>query len=179
LLIINQINNSKLSLSKIDFEGIVRDVLLLERKKGLPPKLAIRQRIDSGTAIQSDKELIRIILENLIDNAIKFYNDSDRVDSFVEIVVASTPENHVRIRVLDNGIGISESNPGKLFRMFFRASERSETGGIGLYIVKTATAKLGGKVGLLTTPEGYTEFYVDFPPSPPMPEDGPDKPSIY
>jgi signal transduction histidine kinase len=179
LLIINQINNSKLSVSKIDFDGIVRDVLMLEKKKGLPQKLKIRQRIEENKSINSDKELIRIVLENLIDNAIKFYNDSDRVDSFVEIHIVPAPLGHVKIRVVDNGIGISESNPGKLFRMFFRASERSETGGIGLYIVKTATAKLGGKVGLLTTPEGYTEFYVDFPPNPPAVEDGPDKPSIY
>jgi len=35
-----------------------------------------------------------------------------------------------------------------------------------LYITKTATEKIGGKVGLLTTPEGYTEFYVIFPASP-------------
>jgi signal transduction histidine kinase len=179
LLIINQINNSKLTLSKIDFEGIVRDVLMLEKKKGLPQKLIIRQRIDDHKTIQSDKELIRIVLENLIDNAIKFYNDSDRVESFVEIHILPSTDGYIRIRVIDNGIGISESNPGKLFRMFFRASERSETGGIGLYIVKTATSKLGGKVGLLTTPEGFTEFYVDFPPLPPHPEDGPDKPSIY
>ena len=179
LLIINQINNSKLTITRIDFEGIVRDVLLLEKKKGLPQKLNITQQIESHNTIQSDKELIRIILENLIDNAIKFYNDSDRVNSFVQIFIDPLDFGHVRIRVLDNGIGISESNPGKLFRMFFRASERSETGGIGLYIVKTATAKLGGKVGLRTTPEGYTEFYVDFPPAPPAPEEGPDKPSIY
>jgi signal transduction histidine kinase len=110
--------------------------------------------------------LVRIVLENLIDNAIKFYNDSDRVNSFVEINIVNTSEG-VKARVIDNGIGISESNPGKLFQMFFRASERSEIGGIGLYIVKTATAKIGGKVGLLTTPEGYTEFYVLFPPQPP------------
>jgi signal transduction histidine kinase len=47
--------------------------------------------------------------------------------------------------------------------MFSRASERSETGGIGLYITKTAAEKLGGTVHLKTTPEGYTEFYVKLP----------------
>jgi signal transduction histidine kinase len=168
LLIINQINNSKLSVNPIDFNRIINDVILLEKKKGLPAKIEIRKHIanDSEIEIRSDKELVRIVLENLIDNAIKFYNDSDRVKSFVEINITSTTEG-VKARVIDNGIGISESNPGKLFQMFFRASERSEIGGIGLYIVKTATAKIGGKVGLLTTPEGYTEFYVTFPVQPP------------
>ncbi len=65
LLIINQINNSKLSVSPIDFEGVVNDVLMLERKKGLPQKLRISKRIDDAAVIHSDKELVRIVLENL------------------------------------------------------------------------------------------------------------------
>jgi signal transduction histidine kinase len=109
---------------------------------------------------------VRIVLENLIDNAIKFYNDSERVDSFLNIHISCVENDGVKVRVVDNGIGISESSPSKLFQMFSRASERSETGGIGLYITKTATEKIGGKVGLLTTPEGYTEFYVNFPATP-------------
>jgi signal transduction histidine kinase len=163
LVIINQINNSKLSTERIDFKLIVNDVLMLEKKKGLPPDLKISIEIDPGAFIESAKELVRIVLENLIDNAIKFYNDSERVDSFMNIRVMQLPDGSAKVRVIDNGIGISESNPGKLFQMFSRASERSETGGIGLYITKTATEKIGGKVGLLTTPEGYTEFYVVFP----------------
>ena len=177
LLIVNQINNSKITVSRIDFDRIVNEILTLERKKGLPSKVEIRRKIANGPEmeIQSDKELVRIVLENLIDNAIKFYNDSDRVHSFVEINIGPSENGSVKARVIDNGIGISESNPGKLFQMFFRASERSEIGGIGLYIVKTATAKVGGKVGLLTTPEGYTEFYVTFPATPPSPDEWPQK----
>ncbi len=166
LVIINQINNSKLTIEPIDFEAIVHDVLMLEKKKGLPPELKISTYIDPGAEMESDKELVRIVLENLIDNAIKFYNDSDRVDSFMKVHISSVDGNAVKVRVIDNGIGISESSPGKLFQMFSRASERSETGGIGLYITKTATEKIGGRVGLLTTPEGHTEFYVIFPKTP-------------
>ncbi|HPM30193.1 MAG TPA: tetratricopeptide repeat protein [Chryseolinea sp.] len=163
LVIINQINNSKLSIEKIEFEKILNDVLLLEKKKGLPLDLTIKKSISPDTHIHSDRELVRIVLENLVDNAIKFYNDSSRVDSFVNIIIDPVDDGFVKVRIIDNGIGISESSPGKLFQMFSRASERSETGGIGLYITKIATEKLGGKVGLLTTPEGYTEFYVVFP----------------
>jgi signal transduction histidine kinase len=172
LVIINQINNSKLSSERIDFKVIINDVLLLEKKKGLPPDLRILIDVDPLASIESDKELVRIVLENLIDNAIKFYNDSERVDSFMDIRIANLSDGGVKIRVIDNGIGISESNPSKLFQMFSRASERSETGGIGLYITKTATEKIGGRIGLLTTPEGYTEFYVIFPPMPCLEDKG-------
>ncbi len=166
LVIINQINNSKLTIERIDFASIIHDVLMLEKKKGLPPDLRINTFIDPRAEIQSDKELVRIVLENLIDNAIKFYNDSERVESFMNVHISNVDNNTVKARVIDNGIGISESSPSKLFQMFSRASERSETGGIGLYITKTATEKIGGRVGLLTTPEGYTEFYVIFPKTP-------------
>ena len=163
LVIINQINNSKISIELIDFKAIVSEVLLLEKKKGLPHDLKITTFIDPQATIESDRELVRIVLENLIDNAIKFYNDSERVDSFMNVHISRVENGSVKVRVIDNGIGISESSPGKLFQMFSRASERSETGGIGLYITKTAVEKIGGKIGLLTTPEGYTEFYVILP----------------
>jgi signal transduction histidine kinase len=162
LLIVNQINNSSLAADNIDFESIVDDVLLLERKKGLPRRLSISKDICPKINFQSDKEFVRIILENLIDNAIKFHNDSDRVEPFVNISIHEK-DDHVSINVVDNGIGISEGHPDKIFQMFSRASERSETGGIGLYITKTAAEKLGGTVHLKTTPEGYTEFYVKLP----------------
>jgi signal transduction histidine kinase len=137
-------------------------LLLLEKKKGLPSKLAIKKNVDPSIEYYSDKEFVRIILENLIDNAIKFYNDSERISPFVEISITEE-NNYVKIKVLDNGIGISQVQPDKIFQMFSRASERSETGGIGLYITKTASEKLGGIVNLKTTPDGFTEFSVSLP----------------
>ena len=162
LLIVNQINNPALATDRIDFESIVDDILMLERKKGMPRRLKINKSICPKTVFHSDTQFVRIILENLIDNAIKFYNDSERAEPFVNINIGGNGQ-HVSINVVDNGIGISEVHPDKIFQMFSRASERSETGGIGLYITKTAAEKLGGSVHLKTTPEGYTEFYVRLP----------------
>lgn len=163
LLIVNQINHAIVGRELIDFNAIIEDVLLLERKKGLPPRLEIRKDIDQNIHLMSDKDLVRIILENLIDNSIKFYNDSERIQPFVHIQVALEQDKHVVVRVIDNGIGIAEAKPDKIFQMFSRASERSGTGGIGLYLSKLATERLGGQINLRNTPEGYTEFFVSFP----------------
>lgn len=168
LLIVNQINHAVVGREPIDFNHIVDDVLLLERKKGLPPRLEVRKDIDKAISFQSDKDLVRIILENLIDNSIKFYNDSERIQPFVHIKVALQNDKDVVVSVIDNGIGIAEAKPDKIFQMFSRASERSGTGGIGLYLSKLATEKLGGQINLRNTPEGYTEFYVSFPLKMPM-----------
>ncbi len=163
LLIVNQINHAIVGREPIDFNGIIDDVLLLERKKGLPPRLEIRKDIEKNINFLSDKDLVRIILENLIDNSIKFYNDSERVQPFVHIKIALQNDKDVIVSVIDNGIGIAEAKPDKIFQMFSRASERSGTGGIGLYLSKLASEKLGGQINLRNTPEGYTEFYVSFP----------------
>ena len=161
LLIVNQINNSAIATEYIDFHQIVSDVLLLEKKKGIPPNLTVRRQIQEGIEYYSDKEFIRIIFENLIDNAIKFHNRSSR-GPFVSVEVASR-NGQLFIRVTDNGIGINQVKPDKVFQMFSRASERSETGGIGLYITKTAVQKLGGDIDFSTTTEGFTEFSVTLP----------------
>jgi signal transduction histidine kinase len=163
LLIVNQINHAIVGREPIDFNGIVDDVLLLERKKGLPARLEIRRDIEKNINFLSDKDLVRIILENLIDNSIKFYNDSERIQPFVHIRIALQNDKDVVVSVIDNGIGIAEAKPDKIFQMFSRASERSGTGGIGLYLSKLASEKLGGQINLRNTPEGYTEFYVSFP----------------
>jgi signal transduction histidine kinase len=162
LLIVNQINNSTIGSERIDFDTIVSEVLLMERKRGLPARMKIHVNINDRIEYNSDKEFIRIILENLIDNAIKFCNNSGDVVPFVQISICLEGGN-ITLKVVDNGIGVRESDPEKLFQIFSRGSERSETGGIGLYITKTASEKLGGTVTLNTTAEGYTEFLVKLP----------------
>ena len=63
----------------------------------------------------------------------------------------------------DNGIGIIEEFQESIFNMFFRATELSEGSGIGLYIVKQAIEKLGGKVHVKSTPDQGSIFTVKLP----------------
>lgn len=162
LLIVNQLNHSVLGSEPISFEEIISDILAIEKKKGLPDRFVVRTHVDRHLEFHSDREFVKIILENLIANAIKFYNDSERAHPFVDVSIVAD-ENAVKIRVIDNGIGIKQVNPDKIFQMFSRASERSQTGGIGLYITKTAVQKLNGTIALRSTHEGYTEFLVVLP----------------
>ena len=162
LVIVNQINNATLNFEPINLGALVDEIIMVESKRGLPPRFVIKKEIDKSLSFSSDRELIRIILENLIDNSIKFYNDSDRVDPFVRIKVEQK-NGHLMVQVIDNGLGIAQVHPDKLFQMFSRASERSGTGGIGLYLTKLASERLGGTIGLGITAEGFTEFRVAFP----------------
>jgi signal transduction histidine kinase len=159
---INQINHDDLKLQQIDFRGMLDELEILEVRKGLPERFEIKKEIESDVSFTSDREYIFLILENLMDNAIKFHNNSRSVNPFALIKIIANEQNLV-ISVIDNGIGIGQANPEELFQMFVRASERSVSGGIGLYISRRATERLGGEIHMRTTPEGYTEFYVSFP----------------
>jgi signal transduction histidine kinase/Tfp pilus assembly protein PilF len=162
MVVVNQINNSTPGSEVIDFKHIVDEIIQYEKKKGLPKPIDIQKEIMPDIQFFSDAELVRIILENLIDNAIKFHNDSERVKSFVKVIIQD--QNHaIVMKVIDNGIGIAQPDTSKLFKMFSRGSERSQTGGIGLYLSKLAAEKLGGRIEIHTTHEGYTEFEVIFP----------------
>lgn len=162
LLIINQINHSLLNPEYIKFDDQIEEVIALEAKKGLPPRLKITYDVEDNLNFRSDREMTRIILENLIDNSIKFYNDSQRMDPFVRVRVFNQGENVV-VKVTDNGIGIEENSRSKIFNLFVRASERSDSGGIGLYLTRLATSKLGGTIEFTPTADNTTEFTVTFP----------------
>lgn len=162
LLIINQINQSVINPDYVDFHALIYDILLIENKKGIPPRIKISFDIDKDIIFRSDTDLIRIILENLIDNAIKYYNDSLRIEPFVDVHIKKEGSLIILI-VKDNGIGIGNADREKIFQMFVRVSERSESGGIGLYLTRLATEKVEGKIDVKTTSEGHTEFSVVFP----------------
>lgn len=170
LLIVNRINHAELKPEPIHFEPIIQEILTLEVKKGIPAKIKIDYEVAPDTQLISDRDMVRLILENLIDNAVKYYNDSERIQSFVRIQVGMEG-GKATARVMDNGVGISRMNREKIFQMFVRASERSDTGGIGLYLAKLATEKLGGEINLISTDEKYTEFIVQFPEKLPKPND--------
>jgi len=164
LLIVNTINTTELKPELVDLQACIDEVMAKEENKGLPPGLIFKSNIGSNVVLKSDTNLVGIVLDNLIDNSIKFCDQSDRVVPTVEVNI-SQEDNLVSISVTDNGIGIDEINRLNIFQMFFRASERSQTGGIGLYLSRLATEKLGGTIELVPIPGKFTHFLVTIPSS--------------
>ncbi len=162
LLIINQINGSAIKDEEVSLSELIDEIIGIEHKKGLPPRMKILKEVKGDVTLRTDIDLIRIILENLVDNSVKFSNESPRVEPFVTIR-AVRDNGSIHVSVTDNGVGISSAERKKIFHMFSRASEKSEIGGVGLYLAKIATEKLGGEINVRNTREGFTEFYADFP----------------
>jgi signal transduction histidine kinase/tetratricopeptide (TPR) repeat protein len=162
LMIVNHIHSSVLVPVQIDFKEVLDQIFSFEHKKGMPDRFSLTYEIETPCSIISDLALVKIILENLVDNAIKFYNSSARVDPFAKVNISNEGQ-HVKATVEDNGIGIESKEGKEVFKMFMRASERSEIGGIGLYLTKLATEKIGGEVQLVRSDSKGSLFEVIFP----------------
>lgn len=124
--------------------------------------LEIRTKIIQWFPFHSDLTKIRIILNNIISNAIKYRKTSDEESSYINIEIESF-ENEAIIKIEDNGEGIPKDKLEKIFEMFYRASENSEGSGLGMYIVKNVIKKLDAKIDVQSTKEVGTEFKIIVP----------------
>jgi two-component system phosphate regulon sensor histidine kinase PhoR len=120
-----------------DIHQLVKDVYdsmeLKAEKKNF--SLSIKKESDKPFFVNADKEKIRQVITNLVDNAIKYGNDSGRVvASFYDM------DDNILTEITDNGIGIPEEHLPRLFERFYRVDKhrsREQGGtGLGLAIVK-------------------------------------------
>jgi signal transduction histidine kinase len=111
--------------------------------------------------VKGDRFIVRISINNLVENALKYGGDNP-----VEIHLY-TKDNKAVIDVKDHGIGIPESERKRIFKKFFRVEDeevRDTKGtGLGLYIVKQTINKHGGKIEVLDNQPKGTIFRVLMP----------------
>jgi len=114
----------KLQLSKFNLQLLAKDVALTLEEKYKTRKIVVSE---TPLIIKADKALMDIVIKNLIENALK-YSDETVV---IEI------ENR-EFKVIDRGVGISDKNIDKVTKKFFRTDEHSwdNSMGLGLAIVK-------------------------------------------
>ena len=116
-------------------------------------------------ALRIDAVKLRIVLKNLVGNAVKFTERGS-------IRVRAEPAGErVRMTVADTGIGIAEAELPHLFEPFRQAhgdvSRRAGGAGLGLYIVQRLVDVLGGTIAVDSTPGQGTTFTVEVPLQPP------------
>jgi signal transduction histidine kinase len=111
---------------------------------------------------RADSEKIRVVFQNLIENAIKYSNKGDRV-----VVTASEKDDMIEISVRDTGIGISLEEQERIFGKFFRADNAKKQdvvgSGLGLYTTKRIVEKHGGAIRFESIANEGTTFFVTLP----------------
>jgi signal transduction histidine kinase len=143
---------------KVDIKPLVTETFETLRYIPGAEKIDFSVDIIQSTEFYSDASRLRIILNNLIANAITYHNFSQE-QPFIKVQV-SVKNKFALIEVVDNGRGIKKEHQEKIFGMFYRASEDTKGSGLGLYIVKEAVAKLKGNIWLKSKWGAGTKFSI-------------------
>ncbi len=139
------------------------------REKGLSlifgtntPAAPAEHRLEQTVYGSADPNFLREVMDNLIDNAIKYTPNGGSIS--VNVV---GDEEHIIINVTDTGIGISAVDLAHIFQKFYRAdnTDTREIGGtgLGLYIVKERVEAMGGRVWAESFVGQGTTFYISLP----------------
>lgn len=160
LLMVHNINQHAFEEEEINFHAFVESITAgyTGRKRSRKP-VEIVNKVPKDMLLQSDKTLLSIILVNLLENGVTF---ADNFHPRMEFDALYLPSGKYIILVTDNGMGIPEQFREKIFDMFFQGSTRSTGAGLGLYMVRKATKKMGGDVRL-TSENGQTVFEITLP----------------
>jgi len=110
----------------------------------------------------TNKNLFRLVLQNLISNAIKFRKEG--IDPVITIKTETTNKK-ILISVEDNGIGIEEIYQNKIFRLFHRihSKEKYKGTGIGLALCAKIVRMMDGEISVQSTSGEGAKFILEFP----------------
>ncbi|MCB9232726.1 MAG: tetratricopeptide repeat-containing sensor histidine kinase [Bacteroidia bacterium] len=128
-------------------------------------QLQIRAEWKGGDSLQTSRELLKAILFNLVQNSLRFA-DAAKKERWCVIKTQPAP-NGCYLEVSDNGQGIPAELQKKVWNMFWRGHRDARGSGLGLYIVKNATQKLGGTFTLTSREKEGTTVKIFLPNSNP------------
>jgi len=156
---ISDVGAQQLVFKDVLFKEIFDSVCDSFRGEILKKNIRMESEIVLRDSFISYPAMIKIIIENLLENSINF---SGIADPYIRFRVYQT-DGYVTIEIQDNGQGISSEYQERIFEMYFRGNERSKGNGLGLYIVHKAVEKLDGIIRMKTIANKGTTFFVELP----------------
>jgi len=159
---LTRLKESKTITTLINFDNIIGQCIKSYNYLPNFNDIKFNINIDKTLSYCSDRSSINSILQNLIENAIK-YADSAKAP-FVNISILAVPKNQqLCIKIEDNGIGIPDNFKSSIFDMFFRANDTIQGSGLGLYILKTAVDRIHGSINFESTLGEGSTFEITLP----------------
>ncbi len=166
MLAVDRLESGKLKYNfvPVQFEELVQEMIgnliPLATQKNIRVEFSMPKELLPKIKIDPDK--MRDVLQNLIDNAIKYTKN----DGLITIGV-SREEDELHFWVKDNGIGIPEEEKDKIFARFYRADNAIHTetdgSGLGLFIALSVVKRHGGKIWFDSVLNQGTTFHLILP----------------
>jgi len=165
LLIVSKIEQGELPLRKkeISLEKLIADLVsrfeFFAEASNTELKFHFQKNLPK---IFVDPSYIKLVIENLIDNAVRYTAGQGKI----EIRLEKRGEN-LLFQIEDNGAGIPKKDQKYIFQKFFRSEnilrDQTRGSGLGLYIAKSIIEKLGGKIWFESEEGKGTMFYFILP----------------
>ena len=153
----------KLNFQNINLNEFIENFILSISNLAKKKNINIQYKPTHIGDINADPQAIERILNNLVDNAIKYSNEDS------EIIISSSNDSgdHIKVMVEDNGPGISDEDQSYIFGRFYRTALARATdnqgSGLGLAIVKHLVNSLNGEVGIDSVPGKGSVFWFTVP----------------
>jgi len=165
LLVVSRIEQGKLPFKKkkIFLKELIEDKI----KKMRPFAEASNVEIEFQTKgvipqIFIDSFQIELVIDNLLDNAIRYIKDKGKVEIKLE-----KNDKNLYFKIKDNGVGVPRGDQKYIFQKFFRSENamkhRTDGSGLGLYIVKSIIEKSKGKIGFKSEENKGSTFWFTLP----------------
>ncbi|MFU8861354.1 MAG: sensor histidine kinase [Cyclonatronaceae bacterium] len=152
----------KLQPEEIDLKNMLIEEIRIIRCSAVQKQVTLVHSIPPDLNIVADVRMMKTVLRNLVNNAVKYSNSGGEVK-----ISASAGKEHVEISVQDSGIGISYEDQRKLFRkdiLHSTPGTNKEKGtGLGLLLCREFVEKHGGKIRLISEPGRGSKFIITLP----------------
>jgi signal transduction histidine kinase len=164
-LISELLNQSRLSSNAMSLDVVAFDLVGAVETAVARHQYEEATRITFGrpvaaVVVRGDPKRIAEILDNLLDNAIKYSAENAAIE--ISLTVHDT---EAQVRVADHGVGVPESERTMLFTPFYRTTRTSDVHGtgLGLHISQQLAKRHGGRLWLETSSEGGSVFALALP----------------
>ncbi len=165
LLIVSRIERGSLPVRKEKFslENMIEDLIERFRLVADASNTKITfQSAENLPDVSADPSQIKIVVENLIDNALRYSDQRAHIDIWLE-----KKNKEILFKIKDTGVGIPKADQKHIFEKFFRAKNISKKdtrgSGLGLFVCKSIIEKAKGKIWLESKLGKGTTFYFTLP----------------
>ncbi|HXA00683.1 MAG TPA: hybrid sensor histidine kinase/response regulator [Cytophagaceae bacterium] len=149
-------NSADKDTREVNFQNLISDILDIYKNNYEVSSINIKVNIEQEKIFIGDEFRIRLIISNLISNAIKYQKESEDY-KYISIKI-KVSHDYVNLSIEDNGIGMDNDCSPNIFNMFYRGTAQNTGTGFGLYIVKEALNKVGGEI-LVSSTEGIGSIF--------------------
>ncbi len=153
----------RLALADVPLSSLVKEVVSVYEDVADEKQIEIRTSVDDGLTVSGDRDRLRQVLANLLDNAVKYTQSGGRVTVSAR---GNGPDmREVLIEVADTGSGIAAHDLPRIWERLYRGDQsRAERGlGLGLSLVRAIVRAHGGTVDVATEPGRGSTFTVRLP----------------